>query len=244
MGALLRVLLCVHVWAIAAGIAHAGPILLLQDRYQATTQITTFRGDPGNVVGVLGDQRQGSIWSNSGLNEFTLTSETPDDDFANASVGLRHEEFGVQSGWEAFAMAGSVGIGSLDHDFTGTRFDAYWKFVASDDETSLYTDLVRESSGSAWMALMDLTLGQTVFAHQLAGLRFQQLTPLMAGHTYGLATSLMAFGTGDPDVRAHVGANADFVPAPVPEPMTMLLFGTGAAAVAAQRRWRARRKTE
>ena len=117
------------------------------------------------------------------------------------------------------------------------------EFVASDNETSLYTDLVRESSGSAWMGLMDLTLGQTIFATQLAGTRFQQWTPLMSGHTYGLATSLIAFGTGDPDVRAHVGANADFVPAPVPEPTTMLLFGTGAAAVAARRRWRARRKT-
>ena len=125
MGGLLRVLLRVHVWAIAASIAHAGPILLLQDRYQATTQITTFRDDPGNVEGVLGDQRRGSIWSDTGLNEFILTTETPrDDDFANASVGLRHEEFGVQSGWEAFAMAGSSGIGSLNHDFTGTRFDA------------------------------------------------------------------------------------------------------------------------
>lgn len=141
-------------------------------------------------------------------------------------------------------MAGSVGLGSLEHDFGGTRFDAYWEFVASDDETALYTDLVRESSGNAWMALMDLTLGQTIFAHQLSGIRFVQWTPLMMGHTYGLATSLVAFGTGDPDVRAHVGANTDFVPAPVPEPTTMILFGTGAAALAAQRRWRSRRKAD
>jgi hypothetical protein len=245
MRALIRVLLCVQVWAIAAGVSHAGPILLLQDRYQATTQITTFSGDPANVDSIVRNQRQGSIWGDTGLNAFTLTSETPrDDDFATASVGLRDEDFGMQSGWEAFAMAGSIGIGSLDHEFAGTRFDAYWEFVASDDQTTLYTDLVRESSGNAWMALMDLTRGQAIFTQQLSGFRFVESTPLMTGHTYGLATSLIAFGTGDPDVRAHVGANADFVPTPVPEPATILLLGGGAVALAAHRRRWARRTTE
>ena len=246
MRALIRFLLGVHLWAVAAGVAHAAPILLLQDRYQAATQIVTFEGDRSNVRGSVGDSREGSIWSDVGLNDFMLTSEADDGpDLASASVGLRHSDFGTNS-WEAFAMAGGVNIGSLDHDFTGTRFDAYWQFVASDDDTTIRTGLTQESSGTGWMTLMDMTAGQTIFSQGLGGgiFRFSYVTPLQNGHIYSLTTSLLTGAGGDPDVRAHVFSDDGFVPAPVPEPTTMLLFGTGAAALAARRRWIARRKVD
>ena len=236
----------VGAWLVGSGIADAGDIVLLQDHYQATAQLTTCAGATClatnmDVIDVASQSLSGSILGASGINTFNLVVG---ESLTSASVVLRESEAStlpsVADAWEASVIGYSEIFGPLDASLLGTRFDSYWEFIADGDDVSLFTHITFESGRSpTQLTLTDLTLGATVFAFSdgVSSQWWNVWTPLENGHRYSLTASLALRSQTDPDTRLHVGSNVAFVPTRVPDTAnTMLLFGIGLSAMAILRR--------